>query len=178
MNQQPEKTPVAYWRVIIVIALLICLPVFVLWFDQYVHHVLVWNLHQQCMVLFSFAAVLHAVGLLAYVRLDERKSREEDKQYLDRRQKVVSQMLDHFGWAIMCLALALSEARSDWHLPREIYFALGLVGTALVVWHYIWRYKFATEPLKSLEKNSSLILAAVYAGAAVFVCWQYFTGAA
>jgi hypothetical protein len=182
-----NKSKPNHWVAGLVVAFLILMPILFLLIANYADGIFCWDYHQKALLLSSSGAVFSAILLLFWVhrleKIQQKNSQTEIKKAEDKQAEaeqqhlIVANILDNLGWALGCLAIALSEARSQWHILREVFFILGSFGGGLVAFNYIWRYKYPTGVLKSYAKYTSLFLAALYLAIPCYLAWRYFTGA-
>jgi len=135
--------------------------------DYYTAQVLHWSAHEQRMIMFSGGAVLWAILLLVWVRAAEKKTPEQTEVDLP-----ASNIIDMAGWTMLCLALTFSEAHTDWHIPREFYFGLGMLSGLTIVYSYIFKFQ---RTKNSGEKKASLIGIA-YLIIPALIVWKYVSG--
>ncbi len=170
-----------------VAAFLILVPILFLLIANYADGIFCWDDHQKVLLLSSGGAVFSALLLLFWVQRLEKIQQKgnqteikkaEDKQAESEQQNlIVANILDNLGWSLCCLAIALSEARGQWHILREVFFVLGSFGGGLVAFNYLWRYKYPTGAFKSYDKYASLFFAILYLAIPGYLAWRYFTGA-
>ncbi len=132
----------------------------------YTGHTLLLNEHDQHQVILSTCGVVWALLLVFLVK---RKSTDPDNGFLNRHIIFAS------GLSIFFLAYMVSECE-NWHVIREVYFTLALIGAGLVVYSYALGYMQAKEPFKKVDQIVSLVFLAISLVFPVCVIWKYLSG--
>jgi hypothetical protein len=171
MNNLKLKHP-SWWTVVIAVVFFVCSPIMALWTASHMNNLLIWDEQKQRLFLFSAGAIFQALGLLFWVRQTEGKAVEKSKLNLAHQN-----ILEHGGWAVLLLALSLSEAHIQWQIGREVYFSLALIGSAAIIYSYVLKYQHNVDPLKIPVRQMSICCASLYLFIPAFVVWRYCCGA-